>query len=91
MVPYCSVLLRTAEAEEISKRDFWKIKNEIAEREKNMADIKKKTLEAEHLTALIKRNTAILNYNQVAGAGNTITIPPLPNLESYAISHRNSP
>ena len=46
-----------------------------------MADIKKKTLEAEHFTALIKRNTAILNYNQVAGAGNTITIPPLPNLE----------
>ena len=81
MVPYCSVLLRTAEAEEISKRDFWKIKTEIAEREKNMADIKKKTLEAEHFTALIKRNTAILNYNQVAGAGNSITIPPLPNLE----------
>ena len=53
MVPYCSVLLRTAEAEEISKRDFWKIKNEIAEREKNMADIKKKTLDAEHFTALM--------------------------------------
>ena len=85
MVPYCSVLLRTAEAEEISKRDFWKIKNEIAEREKNMADIKKKTLDAEHFTALINRNTAILNYNQVARAGNTITIPPLPNLELYAI------
>ena len=63
------------------QKEFWKIKNEIAEREKNMADIKKKTLEAEHFTALIKRNTAILNYNQVAGAGNTITIPPLPNLE----------
>ena len=61
MVPYCSVLLRTAEAEEISKRDFWKIKNEIAEREKNMADIKKKTLDAEHFTALINKNTAILN------------------------------
>ena len=85
MVPYCSVLLRTAEAEEISKRDFWKIKNEIAEREKNMADIKKKTLDAEHFTALINRNTAILNYNRVARAGNTITIPPLPNLELYAI------
>ena len=85
MVPYCSVLLRTAEAEEISKRDFWKIKNEIAEREKNMADIKKKTLDAEHSTALINRNTAILNYNRVARAGNTITIPPLPNLELYAI------
>ena len=81
MVPYCSVLLRTAEAEDISKRDFWRIKNEIAEREKNMADIKKKTLDAEHFTALIKRNTAILNYNQVAGAGNTITIPHLPNLK----------
>ena len=61
--------------------NFWKIKNEIAEREKNMADIKKKTLEAEHFTALIKRNTAILNYNQVAGAGNTLTIPPLHNHE----------
>ena len=38
-----AVWLRTAEAEEISKRDYWKIKNEIAEREKDMADIKKKT------------------------------------------------
>ena len=64
------------------QKEFWKIKNEIAEREKNMADIKKKkTLDAEHFTALIKRNTAILNYNQVAGAVNSITIPPLPNLE----------
>ena len=63
------------------KHNFWKIKNEIAEREKNMADIKKKTLDAEHFTALINRNTAILNYNRVARAGNTITIPPLPNLE----------
>ena len=80
-----AVWLRTAEAEEISKSDFWKIKNEIAEREKNMADIKKKTLDAEHFTALINRNTAILNYNRVARAGNTITIPPLPNLELYAI------
>ena len=35
--------LRTAEGEEISKRDSWKTKNEIAERGKNMADIKKKT------------------------------------------------
>ena len=76
-----AVWLRTAEAEEISKKYFWKIKNEIAEREKNIADSKKKTLEAEHFTALIKRNTAILNYNQVAGAGNTITIPLLLNFE----------
>ena len=67
------------------KHNFWKIKNEIAEREKNKADIKKKTLDAEHFTALINRNTAILNYNRVARAGNTITIPPLPNLELYAI------
>ena len=57
-----------------------RFQRDIAEREKNMADIKK-TLDAEHFTALIKRNTAILNYNQVSGAGNTITIPPLPNHE----------
>ena len=59
-----------------------RFQRDIAEREKNMAEIKKKkTLDAEHFTALIKRNTAILNYNQVAGAVNSITIPPLPNLE----------
>ena len=34
-----AVWCRTAEAEEISKRDYWMIKNEIAEREKNTADI----------------------------------------------------
>ena len=69
-----------------------RFQRDIAEREKNMAEIKKKkTLDAEHLTALINRNTAILNYNRVVRAGNTITIPPLPTLNYMQFSHRNSP
>ena len=28
-----------------------------------MADVKKKTLDVEHITACIKRNTAVLQYN----------------------------
>ena len=78
MIPYCSVLLRTAEAEEISKRDFRKIKNEIAEREKNMADIKKKTLEAEHFTALIKRNTT--SQNQLWSRFGKLFFPSSPDV-----------
>ena len=46
-----------------------------------MADVKKKTLDVEHITACIKRNTAILQYNAIAGNSNSIPLPPLPNIE----------
>ena len=46
-----------------------------------MADVKKRTLDVEHITACIKRNTAILQYNAIAGNSNSIPLPPLPNIE----------
>ena len=46
-----------------------------------MADVKKKTLDVEHITACIKLNTAILNYNAIAGNSNAIPLPPLPYID----------
>ena len=46
-----------------------------------MADVKKKTLDAEHITACIKHNTAILNYNVIAGNSNANPLPPLPYID----------
>ena len=45
------MLLRTALAEEDSKKEVWKIKKDIAKKEKDMADVKKKTVAFEHITA----------------------------------------
>ena len=47
----------------------------------DMADVKKKTLDVEHITASIKCNTAILNYNVIAGNSNAIPLPPLPYID----------
>ena len=46
-----------------------------------MADDKKNTLDVEHITACIKRNTAILHYNAIAGNFNSIPLPPLPYID----------
>ena len=46
-----------------------------------MADIKKKTLDVEYITACIKRNAAILQYNAIAGNSNSIPLPPLPYID----------
>ena len=53
------MLLRTAQAEEDAKKEFWKIKRQTAQKEKDMADVKKKALDVEHITACIKRNTRV--------------------------------
>ena len=47
----------------------------------DMADVKKKTLDVEHITASIKCNTAILNYNVIAGNSNANPLPPLPYID----------
>ena len=73
-----AVLLRTAQAEEDAKKEVWKIKKDTAQKEKDMADIKKKTMYVEYITACIKRNIAILQYNAIAGNSNSIPLPPLP-------------
>ena len=46
-----------------------------------ITDVKKKTLDVEHITACIKHNTAILNYNAIAGNSNAIPLPPLPYID----------
>ena len=81
-----AVLLRTAEDEEKAKRELWVIKKDTAEKEKKIADqkkdmidLKKKILEAEHFTALVKRNHAIYQYNQLTGQ--SVQIPPLPDID----------
>ena len=38
------MFLRTAQAEEDAKKEVWKIKKDTAQKEKDMADVKKKTL-----------------------------------------------
>ena len=43
-----------------------------------MMDIKEKTLQAQHLTALIERNVAIVKFNQLTGK--SIPVPPLPDM-----------
>ena len=81
-----AVLLRTAEDEEKAKRELWVIKKDTAEKEKKIADqkkdmidLKKKILEAEHFTALVKRNHAIHEYNKLTG--DSVPIPQLPNID----------
>ena len=81
-----AVLLRTAEDEEKAKRELWVIKKDTAEKEKKIADqkkdmidLKKKILEAEHFTALVKRNHAIHEYNKLTG--HSVPIPQLPNID----------
>ena len=69
------VLLRS---EEKSKKDIWKIKKKTAIKEKKIMDIKEKTLQAQHLTALIERNVAIVKFNQLTGK--SISVPPLPDM-----------
>ena len=71
------VMLRAAEAEEKIKKKILDIKKSIAEKENDMADIKRNILEVEQFTALVKRNIAIVQYNQL---GNSIPVPPLPNI-----------
>ena len=73
------VLLRTAEAEEKSKKEIWKIKKKKAIKEKKLVDIKEKTLKAQHLTALIERNVAIAKFNQVTGK--SLPLPTLPDMD----------
>ena len=51
----------------------------IADQKKDMIDLKKKILEAEHFTALVKRNNAIYQYNQLTGQ--SVQIPPLPDID----------
>ena len=74
------VMLRTAEDEEKAKKDIWEIRKKMAQKESDNADLQKKKLEAEHFTALVKRNIAIIQYNQLAGNTNSIPVPPLPNI-----------
>ena len=76
-----AVLLRTAQAEEDAKKEVCKIRKQTAQKEKDMADVKKKTLDVEHITACIKCNTAILQYNAIAGNSNSIQLPPLPYID----------
>ena len=70
-----STLLRTAETEEKAKKEVWTIKKQTAEYELKMAKLQTSTLETENYTALVKRNIAIVQYNQL---GNHIPVPPLP-------------
>ena len=81
-----AVLLRTAEDEEKAKREMWVIKKATAEKEKKIVDqkkdmieLKKKILEAEYYTALVKRNHAIHEYNKLTG--HSVPIPQLPNID----------
>ena len=46
-----------------------------------MADVKKKTLDVEHITACIKPNTAILQYHAIAGNSNSVPLPPLKYID----------
>ena len=74
------VLLRTAEAEEKSKKEIWKIKKKKAIKEKKLVDIKEKTLKAQYLTALIERNVAMIaKFNQVTGK--SLPLPTLPDMD----------
>ena len=74
------VLLRNAEAEEKSKKEIWKIKKKKAIKEKKLVDIKEKTLKAQHLTALIERNVAMIaKFNQVTGK--SLPLPTLPDMD----------
>ena len=68
-------LLRTAQDEENAKKDIWTIKKKTAEYELRMAKLQTATLEAENYTALVKRNIAIVQFNQL---GNNVPVPPLP-------------
>ena len=68
-------LLRTAEAEENAKKEVWTNKKKTAEYELKMAKLQAAKLETENYTALVKRNIAIVQYNQL---GNNVPVPPLP-------------
>ena len=81
-----TVLFRTAEDEEKAKREMWVIKKATAEKEKKIVDqkkdmieLKKKILEAEYYTALVKRNHAIHEYNKLTG--HSVPIPQLPDID----------
>ena len=75
---YHEVLLRTAKYEEKAKQEVWAIKKKTAQMEYDMAKTQKETMEAEKFMTLVKRNTAIAQYNQATG--NNLPLPPLPEL-----------
>ena len=68
-------LLRTALEEEKAKKEVWAIKKRAAEYELRMAQLQTATLETDNYTALVRRNIAIVQYNQL---GNNIPVPTLP-------------